>query len=63
MFCESEVLKIINDNNISFIGICTDGSYYSAVKMFPILFQYFGIKHNLIELKSLLNETSEMICN
>jgi hypothetical protein len=62
-----EVLKIINDNNISFIGVCTDGSNHGAVKIFPILIQYFdknfGIKHNLIELKSLPNETNEKICN
>jgi len=62
-----EVLKIINDNNISFIGVCTDGSNHAAVKIFPILIQYFdknfGIKHNLIELKSLPDETSETICN
>lgn len=43
------------------------GSNLGAVKIFPILVQYFdkniGIKHNLIKLKSLPNETSETICN
>jgi len=62
-----EVLKVINDNNISYIGVCADGSNHGAMKIFPILIQYFdkhfGIKHNLIELKSLTNETSETICN
>lgn len=30
----TEVLKIINDNNISFIGVRTDGSNHGAVKIF-----------------------------
>jgi len=29
-----EVLKIINDNNISFIGVCTDGSNHGTEKFF-----------------------------
>lgn len=40
-----EVLKIIYDNNISFIGVCTDGSNHSDVNIFPILIQYFDKKY------------------
>ena len=49
-----QILNRINDENISHIGVCTDGSNHGAIKMFPVLIQFFhkefGIMHKLIEI-------------
>lgn len=51
--------------NISFIGISKDASNHGAIKMFPVLIQFFsktsGVVHKLIELKSVKNETAVTI--
>lgn len=63
----STALKRIENENISYIGVCTDGSNHGNLKIFPVLIQYFdkeyGTQLRLIELKSLNNEKSENICN
>lgn len=60
-------LKRIEDENISYIGVCTDASNHGSLKIFPVLIQYFdreyGIQLRIVELKSLQNEKSETICD
>jgi hypothetical protein len=53
-------------NGISCFGLETDGSNHGAVKIFPILIQYFdpvkdGLTTKLIEVKSTPDETAQTI--
>ncbi len=53
---------------IQYCGICTDGSNHGAVKIFPIIIQYFDWKNGgeqtkLIEVKDTPNEKAETIAN
>lgn len=52
--------------NISHFGVSTDASNHGAVKMFPLLIQYFdwkngGLQTKVIDLQSLPNETADTI--
>ncbi|CAH0561716.1 unnamed protein product [Brassicogethes aeneus] len=63
----STIKAITNQiSGISFIGVSTDASNHNAIKMFPILIQYFdfkkgGIQIKLIDICSSNNETSETV--
>lgn len=59
-------LTLQGTNKVSFIGVATDASNHNAVKMFPVVIQYFdfkngGIQTKLLDIKSAPNETSETI--
>lgn len=60
-------LERIQNENIPYIGVCTDGNNHGNLKIFPVLIQYFdrkyGIQLRLIELKSLNDEKLETICD
>ncbi|CAM4571952.1 unnamed protein product [Leuciscus chuanchicus] len=52
--------------DIPYLGIATDGSNHGAVKIFPIMIQYFdwkqgGVQSKLIEVKDTPDETAETI--
>lgn len=54
--------------HIPFCGVSTDGSNHGAVKLFPIIIQYFdwkqgGVQTKLIEVKDTPNETATTIAN
>lgn len=64
------VLKnILEDlSDIKYISASTDASNHGAIKLFPLLIQYFdyqkdGIQVSLIDIQSKQNETSETISN
>lgn len=64
------VLKRILDelSEIKYISASTDASNHGAIKLFPLLIQYFdymkdGIQVSLIDIQSQQNETSETISN
>uniref|UniRef100_A0A8B9KYY9 DUF4371 domain-containing protein n=1 Tax=Astyanax mexicanus TaxID=7994 RepID=A0A8B9KYY9_ASTMX len=51
---------------ISYCGVSTDGSNHGAVKLFPLLIQYYdwkngGVQSKLIEIKSPPNESADTI--
>lgn len=60
---------VMNDlNDISYISISTDASNHGALKIFPILIQYFdykngGTKCKLLDITSQPNEQSDTIAN
>ena len=59
-----EVIKSLQD--IPFCGVSTDASNHGAVKIFPILNQYFdyengGLQIKLLEVESKPNETADTI--
>lgn len=55
-------LKTLGD--IPSCGVSTDGSHHGAVKIFPLLIQYFdwnndGVQIKLVEVKNTPNESAE----
>lgn len=55
-------------DEIQFLGVATDGSNHGAIKLFPIVIQYYdwkqggsGVQVKLLELRNTPNETSETI--
>lgn len=63
----NSIIEKIENKKVPYIGVCTDGSNHGALKIFPVLIQYFdkehGIQVRMLDLKSLNNEKSETICN
>lgn len=62
----SSINSILSDLScIPFISVATDASNYGALKLFPLLVQYFdwnkGVQTKLVNLDSLTNETSDTI--
>lgn len=52
--------------DIPYCGVSTDGSNHGAVKIFPLLIQYFdwkngGVQSKLVEVKNTPNETADTI--
>lgn len=50
--------------DIPYCGVSTDGSNHGAVKIFPLLIQYFdwkngGVQSKLVEVKNTPNETAD----
>ena len=61
-------LKSLKENEIAYCGIATDGSNHEALKLFPVIIQYFdwkygGLQSKLIEFKNTPNETADTIAN
>uniref|UniRef100_A0A8C4T0E1 Uncharacterized protein n=1 Tax=Erpetoichthys calabaricus TaxID=27687 RepID=A0A8C4T0E1_ERPCA len=61
-------VEITNEalKEIQYCGVSTDGSNHGAVKIFPVIIQYFewkkgGVQTKLIEVKDTPNETAETI--
>jgi hypothetical protein len=57
------VLKDIEEQGILYIGVATDSSSHGAIKLFPIVIQYFnwkkgGLQSKLLEVKNTVNELS-----
>ena len=55
------VLKGIEEQGVLYIGVATDGSSHGAIKLFPIVTQYFnwkkgGLQSKLLEVKNTTNE-------
>lgn len=55
-------------SDIKYISVSTDASNHGAIKLFPLLIQYFdsqkrGIQVSLIDIQSQQNETSQTISN
>ncbi|XP_053255097.1 uncharacterized protein LOC128418927 [Podarcis raffonei] len=64
--CLENVLKSIEENDICYCGVSTDGSNHGSVKVFPIVIQYFdwksgGLQSKIIEMRSQPNETADTI--
>lgn len=63
----NHLMQMVNEDNILYVGVCTDGSNHCAIKMFPIVIQYFdksfGIRLSLIEITSVPDEKLETITN
>lgn len=62
-YCIENIMHSLSQ--ISFLSVSTDGSNHGAIKMFPVVIQFFeknsGILTKMIDLYSLPNETSETI--
>lgn len=60
-----EIVQTILDDEVSFVGVSTDGSNFGNQKVFPLLVQYFDreklIQHKLLDLVSVKNEKSQTI--
>lgn len=59
-------LKSLKENEVVYCGIATDGSNHDALKLFPVIIQYFdwkngGLQSKLIEFKNTPNETADTI--
>lgn len=59
-------LKTLKENEIAYYGIATDGSNHVALKLFPVIIQFFywkngGLQSKLIEVKKPLIETADTI--
>jgi len=37
-------MQVLKDNTVTYCGVATDGSSHSAVKVFPVVIQYFDWK-------------------
>ena len=62
----NSAVAAINENDVAYFGVCTDGSNHGNIKMFPEVIQYFnhtqgGLQTNLIDLQSVKDETAETI--
>ena len=65
-YCVENVLSELKEHNIECVA--TDGSNHKAIKLFPVLIQYFnwkegGLQSKLIEVQNTRNETSDTIAN
>ncbi|XP_041986133.1 uncharacterized protein LOC121738248 [Aricia agestis] len=63
-FAQENMLKEVS--KIRYLSVSTDSSNHGAIKLFPVLIQYFnpekgGIQVKLLELQALPNETAETI--
>jgi len=38
------IMQVFKDNTVSYCGVATDASSHSAVKVFPVVIQYFDWK-------------------
>jgi len=38
------IMQVLKDNTVTYCGVATDGSSHSAVKVFPVVIQYFDWK-------------------
>ncbi|XP_063172645.1 uncharacterized protein LOC134506400 [Candoia aspera] len=59
-------LKALEENCIPFCGVAMDDSNHSAVKMFPVLIQYYdyrngGLRTKLLELQETATETGDAV--
>jgi len=57
---------VLKNNAVSYCGVATDTSSHNAVKVFPVLIQYFdwkngGLQSKLIEVHQQSNELAETI--
>jgi hypothetical protein len=56
---------LVQLKNVRYVGIATDASNHLAVKVFPVIVQYFavekGLTVKLLEIKSLPNEKSSAL--
>lgn len=61
----TSTLKEIKSEDVYFYGIGTDASNHKAIKLFPLVVQYFsasqGLQYKLLKVGSLPNETSDTI--
>ena len=59
-------LKSLEENDIAYFGVTTDGSNHDKQKLFPIIIQYFdwkngGLQSKLIEFTNNSKETADTI--
>ena len=62
------LLNNIEEHEIMYLGVSTDGSNHKSTKLFPIVIQYFdwknvGMQSKLLDVRSPKNETSLTIVN
>ena len=62
------VLNDIQEYEIMYLGVSTDGNNHKSIKLFPIVIQYFdwkngGMQSKLLDVRSPKNETSLTIAN
>lgn len=62
------ILKNIERNDIRYCGVSVDASNHGALKVFPVVIQYFdwkngGLQSKLIEMEALPGETADIIAS
>jgi hypothetical protein len=59
-------MQVLKNNTVSYCGVATDASSHYAVKVFPVVIQYFdwkngGLQSELIEVLQQLNGAAETV--